>query len=434
MAGFKPVHGHETPAGRFGPTATGTGHLQACAELTWWITSWISRRWKPATATTSKGPAPTIRRCCSNHPLAYSRGLIGSRRIEAACRENIVFMALSGDSQPTSTLAAFVCRNSGMGRSTLRASADPLRSAGADRAKMFAIDGVKLPGNASKDGAAPGRTSAPGREDGSGREDAGSPPGGDAVAADSGPSDREGRGNWPARYRPTPGSTGNGSAPPGSHRRQERCGSQPNRQQSAKMATGKASSGLYRGGCRRWRAQVIVEAQAHGTGSEQEIAVAGGEGNRITANPGDPHHCRCRLSQRGQPESLGRGRDPCPHRRSRHAGMGRTLQRPGSPQGKARSPPPQGGEPKQEAGVSGRPIRRTTRAGTCRCPASKALYQNGSNCTHNGAWPPSSGCPAGRVPCGLRNQCLRTPGRPRYGKCSSSGAKAPETPKATPTG
>ncbi len=41
--------------------------------------------------------------------LAYSRGIIGSRKIEAACRENILFIAVSGDSQPHfTTLAAFV--------------------------------------------------------------------------------------------------------------------------------------------------------------------------------------------------------------------------------------------------------------------------------------------------------------------------------------
>ena len=32
--------------------------------------------------------------------LAYSRGIIGSRRIEKTCRENILFLALSGGQQP----------------------------------------------------------------------------------------------------------------------------------------------------------------------------------------------------------------------------------------------------------------------------------------------------------------------------------------------
>ena len=32
--------------------------------------------------------------------LAYSRGIISSRKIEAACRENVLFIAVSGDSRP----------------------------------------------------------------------------------------------------------------------------------------------------------------------------------------------------------------------------------------------------------------------------------------------------------------------------------------------
>lgn len=41
--------------------------------------------------------------------LACSRGLNTSRRIEAACRQNVLFMALSGDSQPSYThIAKFV--------------------------------------------------------------------------------------------------------------------------------------------------------------------------------------------------------------------------------------------------------------------------------------------------------------------------------------
>lgn len=41
--------------------------------------------------------------------LAYSRGLISSRRIEAACLHNVQFIAISGDSQPSYTyIAKFV--------------------------------------------------------------------------------------------------------------------------------------------------------------------------------------------------------------------------------------------------------------------------------------------------------------------------------------
>ena len=43
--------------------------------------------------------------------FAYSRGITCSRRIEKACKENIVFMALSADSQPHfTTIADFISR------------------------------------------------------------------------------------------------------------------------------------------------------------------------------------------------------------------------------------------------------------------------------------------------------------------------------------
>jgi hypothetical protein len=41
--------------------------------------------------------------------LAYSRGLVSSRKIEPACRENVVFIALACGQQPDhSTIAALV--------------------------------------------------------------------------------------------------------------------------------------------------------------------------------------------------------------------------------------------------------------------------------------------------------------------------------------
>ena len=44
--------------------------------------------------------------------FCYARGLIGSRRIERACRQNIQLMALSGESKPDhATIAAFISRS-----------------------------------------------------------------------------------------------------------------------------------------------------------------------------------------------------------------------------------------------------------------------------------------------------------------------------------
>ena len=41
--------------------------------------------------------------------LAYAHGIVSSRGMEAACRDSVQFMALSGDSQPHySTLSTFV--------------------------------------------------------------------------------------------------------------------------------------------------------------------------------------------------------------------------------------------------------------------------------------------------------------------------------------
>ena len=83
--------------------------------------------------------------------LAYSRGIISSRKMEAACRDNLMFMVVSGESQPDhSTLAAFVSK---LGDEVAKLFAQVLvlcDRQGLIGREMFAIDGVKLPSNASK--------------------------------------------------------------------------------------------------------------------------------------------------------------------------------------------------------------------------------------------------------------------------------------------
>jgi transposase len=82
--------------------------------------------------------------------LAYSRGLVGSRKIESACKENVTFMALACGQQPDhSTISAFV--------SSMRAEISPLfrdvllvcEERGLLGGTFFALDGCKLPSNAS---------------------------------------------------------------------------------------------------------------------------------------------------------------------------------------------------------------------------------------------------------------------------------------------
>ncbi len=83
--------------------------------------------------------------------FAYSQGIVSSRGIERACREQVTFVALCGDSSPHfTTIADFV---SSVGADIARVFAAVLAICdrqGLLAREMFAIDGVKLPGNAAK--------------------------------------------------------------------------------------------------------------------------------------------------------------------------------------------------------------------------------------------------------------------------------------------
>jgi transposase len=84
--------------------------------------------------------------------LAYSRGLNTSRRIEAACRQNVLFMAISGDSQPSYThIAKFVRELGDQIQPLFTQVLLVCDRQGLIGRQMFAFDGVKLPSNASKE-------------------------------------------------------------------------------------------------------------------------------------------------------------------------------------------------------------------------------------------------------------------------------------------
>ena len=84
--------------------------------------------------------------------LGYARGLISSRQIERACGENVTFMALSGNQRPDhSTIAIFV---SSMKDQILPLFCDILLVCEQENllgGTFFALDGVKLSSNASKE-------------------------------------------------------------------------------------------------------------------------------------------------------------------------------------------------------------------------------------------------------------------------------------------
>ncbi|MES2952072.1 MAG: IS1182 family transposase [Pseudomonadota bacterium] len=84
--------------------------------------------------------------------LAYSQGLISSRTIEQACQRNVQFIAISGDSQPCHThIAKFVANLSSQIKPLFSQVLMTCDAQGLIGREMFAIDGVKLPSNASKE-------------------------------------------------------------------------------------------------------------------------------------------------------------------------------------------------------------------------------------------------------------------------------------------
>ena len=83
--------------------------------------------------------------------LANSRGLISSRSIASACRNNVLFMAVSGDNAPHfTTNAGFVAEFGDEATALFTEVLLRCERQGLIGREFFAIDGVKLPSNASK--------------------------------------------------------------------------------------------------------------------------------------------------------------------------------------------------------------------------------------------------------------------------------------------
>src|SRR5262245_4472118 len=83
--------------------------------------------------------------------LAYSRGVVSSRAMESACRQNVLFMAVCGGATPHfTTLAAFVSTGGEALSQLFTQVLVVCDRQGLIGRELFAIDGVKLPSNASK--------------------------------------------------------------------------------------------------------------------------------------------------------------------------------------------------------------------------------------------------------------------------------------------
>ena len=346
---------------------------------------------------------------------AYAEGVVGSRGIERLCREHVTFIALSGDSAPHfTTLAAFV---SGLGDDVTQLFAQVLYLCdrqGLIGRQMFAIDGVKLPSNASK---AKSGTRADFERQAEKLEAAAKAMlarhrENDALAVEPSLSAKETR----QKERLTREAAQMRqwlSAHP-----EERKGAKgkvikSNRtdNESAKMATAK---GVIQGYCGVAAVddahQIIVEAQAHGTGSEQALLMPVVNAatplctpdTLITADSGYHSDANLKaLAEQGRPALI--ADNQMRKRDERFKDQARYKATPDPLYDKA--------HPKKTA-THYRPhdFSYDADAGTCVCPAGKSLYQNGANCHHNGHLAVKfQGALRDCLPCTQRDQCLRKP-------------------------
>ena len=82
----------------------------------------------------------------------YSKGIISSRRIEKACRDNIIVKALAEDTEPDhDTIATFISTNSEAVKDLFSQVLLKCSELKLITGEMFAIDGCKLSSNASKE-------------------------------------------------------------------------------------------------------------------------------------------------------------------------------------------------------------------------------------------------------------------------------------------
>jgi hypothetical protein len=181
--------------------------------------------------------------------------------------------------------------------------------------------------------------------------------------------------------------------------------------ESAKMATSKGVIQGYTGVVAvDDRHQIIVEAQAHGTGSEQALLMPMVEAaaplctpdTLITADAGYHSDANLKaLAEQDRPALI--ADNQMRKRDERFKDQAKYKAQPDPLYDKA--------HPKKTAGhYRPKDFDYDADAGTCRCPAGRLLYQNGSNCNHNGHLAVKfQGALRDCVPCTLRDKCLRKP-------------------------
>jgi len=350
--------------------------------------------------------------------LSYSRGIISSRNMEAACCRDVVFMAISGNSAPHfSTLASFV---SGLGEAIGKIFAQVLAICdrqGLIGRGLFAIDGVKLPSNASK--AKSGKRKDFLRQVAK-MERAVEQMLAKQRAADTGASEPQLERKARRRLERLQAEAAKIREWLKDHPHDRKSAKGKPRlsnltdNESAKMPTDKGVIQGYTGvAAVDEQHQIIVEAQAHGTGSEQELLVPVTEAIQpiakqhtvVCADSGYHSEDNLKaLEDKGIeafiPDNLYRQRD------ARYAGQDQHTSKPEALWDKREKPP---AKPKLFQPCDFKVAQDRSH---CICPAGKRLYRSGTNCNIGGRQAIKfKGTQRDCEKCPKRAQCLRHPQR-----------------------
>ena len=347
--------------------------------------------------------------------FAYSQGIVSSRAIERACQEHVTFMALCGDHAPHfTTIARFISTRSDDIARVFAGVLAVCDAEGLIGREMFAIDGVKLPSNASKHRSGTradferqatklevaARTMVQ-RHRASDTTPTEPPPSKKAVQrVEKLERQAEQMRAWLARN-------------PDDRRGAKGAIRQSNRtdNDSAKMATSKGVIQGYTGVATVDAAhQIIVDAQAHGTGSEAELLMPVVSALKpqlrthtvLTADAG--YHSEANLQQLAQQHIPALIADQQMRRRDeRFATQARHQSAPHPLHNKTR-------EPRAARGFTPDQFTYDPVARTCVCPAGKSLYRKGqTRVVHGYVTEQFRGTERDCTPCALRAQCLRTP-------------------------
>jgi len=353
--------------------------------------------------------------------FAYARGIVSSRAIARACAEHVTFIALCGDQAPHfTTIAHFVSTVGDEIAHVFAAVVAICDGQGLIGREMFAIDGVKLPSNASKQRSG---TRAEFEQQAAKLETAAQTMLARHRATDALPVEPDLDAKGAARVARLQHDAAELRTWLAAHPEERRGPTggvrQSNRtdNQSAKMATSKGVIQGYTGvAAVDARAQIIVVAQAHGTGSEHELlapmvdalAPVLAPTSLLTADAGYHSEAACQLLEdRGIDALL--ADNALRQRDERFATQGRHQQAPPPLHDKTRTAPP--------TATTTTPTRFTPQdftydpvARTCVCPAGKSLYRKGAARVVNGyASEQFRGTVRDCASCALRAQCLRTP-------------------------